>query len=426
MDSKKYYDLGMSVLDTLSEYTDVFESNRSNVVEFIERLSDGHLNTVLKYGSSQALNAILLGEIISFYTKAMGLPEDFVAKLLRMKADILISENDVTPKDCLIVYPSFSHEKKGLLVTHVPTIRGYMLDAHYASLVNVDYESCEKKEGLTNEAITATIKLIAEHAAKEWTKGHALESGEMELIEDEIFAVIVLENTEACKEDIINYLDEVAAPGLVRLLEDDKETYETPLGTCTQGTGYLGGLIAQYVAEEEVEKFKRQFMSDFGSPDKKRSPQYLEEYLISYGDKDIIEGKEGYFSRDAFIWHGDRALDLSKMKHHPTLKDYTEIIKGKEGYFKIQTPTLIRCSVKSGRVSFEVSDLMPIISPSEEDRENISFQTSRAACTKDEFFNCLQTHLDYCLENDLVPENVAKKIILTTKDKWFNNYNANN
>lgn len=415
--------LAINPFELMCQNNPLLEKNRQIVVEHVDKIVDNYLGAIDKYGSSQALAVIFIDEIALYYSSAFKIDKEEVQKVLNMFAYRLIAPDDIMPESCAITYPSFKYKKQGIMLLHIPVIRGFILEGHIARLMDIDYELFDNDNTLTLESIEGIMAEVAKYAVKKWSEGYILEGDEQELMEEKILQFMSYELRGACREEVVEEVIEEggAHEDLRRILEQDIQ--ETPMGTCMGGTSIVDELNAKYVNDEAIEKFKEQWRRTFGTVGKRKSPQFLKKHLLNYDDDNKIEkrlkGESDGGVMDMMMWLGDTSLDMSKLKHHPILKAYADVIKGKESYFGISTPTLIRCSLKKGVPSFEVSDLMPMISRDRNDYENTSFQTSRVACTKEEYLSYFQKHWDYCLENDLLPEILVNKVILSTEDRWF-------
>jgi len=420
-----FFVLGMTLFNSTVKEIPSIGANRDTVVEQIGQIARNHLGIIERYGSSDALTSIFLGEVAKYYINALYFPYEDTVNALREQSYRLAAKDGLSrPVDCIVTYPSFTYKRREDGVSlHIPVFRGYMLNGDIARLLEIKYERHDSDSGITMESAGDIIFELAELGLDEWTEDHEIYANERELMLVRILEILTTEHRGACKKEVIeDAIEKGAGEALRRIM-----TTELPFGTCTGGTGILEQLTAKYVVDDEVEKFKKEFMHSFNKVDEQKSPYYLEKFLLSYNDKEKTErrkaGKSDGNGADMMLWSGRSALDMSKIKHHSELKKYVDMIKDREEYFSADVQTLIRCDVKKGKASFEISDVMAMFQREPGDYENISFQTSKMVCTKEEFSNCLQAHWDYCLVNDLLPRVLIDKVILTTEDRWFKNYN---
>lgn len=223
MKSNNYYKLGMSVLDTIAQEHKLFEQNRAPVSEFIARLAEQHLGILAKYEPYKALDTIFVDEVAKFYKESMGIDTELSQKIFNMYPELLPSSGNEKPDNCLIIYPSFSYAKIDGMIAHLPSVRGFILNGDSPTLVDIDYDKLEKSgyanaNALSSNLIMDIIQAITTKVTDIWSDGYKIDSSEKELIEKEILGLVLFENSEACRDEIITYLVSEGFESLQRLL----------------------------------------------------------------------------------------------------------------------------------------------------------------------------------------------------------------
>lgn len=218
MSVKKYFKLGTSVLDAVIKADKRLEANRDPVSGFIQRTAEQHEAMIEKNGSSEALDSIYVDEIVKYYNAIMGLPEDFIRGVLLPLAEMLVDEDEPLPKERIVFYPCFAHEKQGVAIGHRPVTRAFILDGHNAIPIIVDYKGCDKGLEITSDTVICITGLVAESVADRWSGSHTLTEEEKGLIVCEIFDTLILGDEMTTKDGILGYLADEVDPKLKRLL----------------------------------------------------------------------------------------------------------------------------------------------------------------------------------------------------------------
>ena len=203
MENNVYMKYGMAIFEKLKETSSNFEANRYAIENFLMNMVENHENVSFKYEPLESLDEIFVQEIKKYYSFVLGIPEDSFVNLV---GDCFFDKKSFKgfgkkEYDMAVLYPSFKHE---LLETgissHTPTVDIYLLNDCKAVKINTD----DIDNRLENTL--AVIDLSSQKIAEIWTKNHDATDDEKTIIATEIVGLFTIEQQEATRKEVLEYL----------------------------------------------------------------------------------------------------------------------------------------------------------------------------------------------------------------------------